>query len=133
MAGPAEAGTGFRGRRYGAGVRTRLSQIVVDSTDPAALVRFWAALLGGEPVDRALGWSHLDAPGFPRPAFQPVPEVEAGKNRLRLDVEVDTIPDAVRAAVEAGATVVGGVVTDARGSFQVLRDPQGNEFCLVSV
>jgi hypothetical protein len=113
-------------------VRTRLNQIVVDSTDPAALVRFWAALIGGEPVDRARGWSHLDAPGFPRLAFQPVPEAKAVKNRLHLDVEVDAIPDAVRAAVAAGASAVGGVVTDEQGSFQVLRDPEGNEFCLVS-
>jgi hypothetical protein len=113
-------------------VRTRLNQIVVDSTDPAALARFWAALIGGEPVGRARGWSQLDALGFPRLSFQPVPEAKAVKNRLHLDVEVDEIPDAVRAAVGAGASAVGGVVTDDQGSFQVLRDPEGNEFCLVS-
>ncbi|MCO1655042.1 VOC family protein [Pseudonocardia humida] len=113
-------------------MRTRLSQIVVDSTDPAALVRFWAALLGGEAVDRARGWSHLDAPGFPRMAFQPVPEAKAVKNRLHLDVEVDAIPDATRVAIGLGAVAVGGATTDAQGSFQVLRDPEGDEFCLVS-
>jgi Glyoxalase-like domain len=113
-------------------VRTRLGQIVVDAADPAALVRFWAALLGGEPVDRARGWSHLDAPGFPRLSFQPVPEAKSGKNRLHLDVEVDAVPDAVRVAVGLGATAVGTVVTDDQGSFQTLLDPEGNEFCLVS-
>jgi len=119
-------------RGYGAAVRTRLSQLVVDAADPAALVRFWAALLGGEPVDRARGWSHLDAPGFPRLAFQPVPEAKAGKNRLHLDVEVGSVVDATRIAVGLGASAVGDVTTDDQGSFQVLRDPEGNEFCLVS-
>ncbi|WP_308257580.1 VOC family protein [Pseudonocardia lacus] len=113
-------------------MRTRLSQIVVDAADPASLVRFWAALLGGEPVDRARGWSHLDAPGFPRLAFQPVPESKAGKNRLHLDVAVDAVDDATRVAVGLGASAVGAPVTDDQGSFQVLRDPEGNEFCLVS-
>src|SRR5262245_3277562 len=41
----------------------RLNQIVVDCRDPRSLVRFWAALLGGEPVDRARGWSHVELPG----------------------------------------------------------------------
>jgi predicted enzyme related to lactoylglutathione lyase len=109
----------------------RLRQIVVDSRDPARLVRFWAALLGGEPVDRALGWSHVEPPDSPRMSFQPVPEPKALKNRLHLDVEVPDIEDAAARCAELGAVRVGGVVTDESGSFQVVLDPEGNEFCLV--
>jgi len=109
-----------------------LAQIVVDARDPAAQVRFWAALLGGEPVDRARGWSHVEAPGFPRLAFQPVPEPKVTKNRLHLDVAVDTLSEAATGAVELGATRVGELVTDDQGSLQVMVDPEGNEFCLVS-
>jgi hypothetical protein len=114
-------------------MRPRLDQIVVDARQPAVLVRFWAALVGGEPVDRALGWSQVDAPGFPRLSFQPVPETKSTKNRLHLDIEVDPggIPAAVARAVDLGATVCGELVTDEKGSFQVLRDPEGNEFCFV--
>lgn len=109
----------------------RLNQIVVDCLEPARLVRFWAALLGGEPVDREHGWAHVAPPGWPRISFQPVPEAKAVKNRLHLDVEVDDIEEATRRAAALGAAPQGGVETDEQGSFQVLLDPAGNEFCLV--
>jgi len=35
------------------------------------------------------------------------------------------------ALVELGAEAVGEVQTDAQGAFQVMSDPEGNEFCLV--
>lgn len=115
-------------------MRVRLDQVVIDCRQPAALARFWAALLGGRPVDRAYGWSHVDAPGFPRLSFQPVPETKTVKNRLHLDIEVDPgeIRAATTAAVNLGALRVGEVVTDEQGSFQILHDPEGNEFCFVS-
>ncbi|MET1075289.1 MAG: VOC family protein, partial [Umezawaea sp.] len=80
---------------------------------------------------RALGWSHVEPPGSPRMSFQPVPEPKAGKNRLHLDVGVDDIEAAAVVAVGLGAQRVGVVVTDETGSFQVMLDPEGNEFCLV--
>ena len=112
-------------------MRAQLDQIVVDCRAPRALVRFWAGLLGGDPVDRALDWSHVEPPGFPRLAFQPVPEDKAVKNRLHLDIDVDDIEAAVAEAVRLSAVRVGGVVTDETGSFQVMIDPAGNEFCFV--
>jgi hypothetical protein len=115
-------------------VRVRLDQVVVDCREPAVLVRFWAALLGGESVHRERGWSHLAAPGFPRLSFQPVPEPKVAKNRLHLDIAVDAgeIAEAVEKALALGATRVGEVMTDDKGSFQVMLDPEGNEFCVVS-
>ncbi|MFC4116413.1 VOC family protein [Nonomuraea zeae] len=113
-------------------MRMRLNQIVVDCRDPHTLVRFWAALLGGDPVDRALGWSHVEPPGGVRMSFQPVPEVKSVKNRLHLDIEVESIEPAVARARSLGATRIGETVTDEQGSFQVMADPEGNEFCFVS-
>jgi hypothetical protein len=112
-------------------MRVRLDQIVVDCQEPAKLVRFWAGLLGGEPVDRAMGWSHVEPPGFARLAFQPVAEAKLVKNRLHLDIEVDDIPAAAVRAVDLGAVVVSDLVVDEQGGFQVLKDPAGNEFCFV--
>ncbi|MEU4579130.1 VOC family protein [Nonomuraea sp. ATR24] len=109
----------------------RLGQIVIDCRDPHGLVRFWAALFGGDPVDRAADWSYVEPPGGVRLAFQQVPEGKAGKNRLHLDVEVAAIEPAAARAVELGATRLGATVTDAQGSFQVMADPEGNEFCFV--
>jgi len=77
----------------------------------------------------------------PRLYFQRVPEAKAGKNRLHLDLHVSARPAAPveerRRAVEPeadrlvalGATVVGPV--EEMGSWWlVMRDPEGNEFCL---
>ncbi|MFE5327873.1 VOC family protein [Embleya sp. NPDC056575] len=112
-------------------MRVQLRQIVVDAREPRVLVRFWAGLLGGEPVDRERGWSHVEPAGSARMAFQPVPEDRAGKNRLHLDLAVADIDAAVALAVSLGATPVGETVTDEQGSFRVMRDPEGNEFCFV--
>jgi predicted enzyme related to lactoylglutathione lyase len=114
-------------------VQGRLEEIVVDCHDPVRLVRFWAEVLGGAPVDRDPNWSYVDPPGTPRLAFQRVPEPKPGtKNRLHLDVYVAEIPPAARQLLEHGASAVGGVVRSVHGAFQILRDPEGNEFCLVT-
>ncbi|HET6860552.1 MAG TPA: VOC family protein [Streptomyces sp.] len=113
-------------------MRARVDEVVFDCAEPAALVRFWAHLLGGDPVDRSADWSYIDPPGFTRIAFQRVPEGKAAKNRLHLDLEAGDIDAASAEAVRRGATLSGSVVTDENGSFQVLLDPEGNEFCFVS-
>jgi hypothetical protein len=76
----------------------------------------------------------------PRIFFQRVPEEKAGKNRLHLDInqgKPGDEPSARRTAIEAesrrlsglGATVVQPF--DQRGEFWiVMRDPEGNEFCI---
>lgn len=112
-------------------MRVKLDQIVIDCRRPAELVGFWAALLGGEPVHRGLDWAHVEPPDWPRISFQPVPESKDVKNRLHLDLEVADIEAATSEAEQLGATRVGDVVTDEQGSFQVLLDPEGNEFCFV--
>ncbi|MFG2720491.1 VOC family protein [Streptomyces sp. NPDC048416] len=112
-------------------LRARIGQLVVDCADPGRLARFWAALLGGRPVVRDPSWAYVEPPGAPRLAFQRVPEAKAAKNRLHLDLTVEDVRRARAAAVRRGASPVGATVTDARGDFQVMRDPEGNEFCFV--
>ncbi|WP_329123304.1 VOC family protein [Streptomyces sp. NBC_01353] len=113
-------------------MRAHVSEIVFDCADPAALVRFWAGLLGGAPVDRSPDWSYVEPPGFVRIAFQQVPEGKAVKNRVHLDLHVPDLGAATDEATALGAARSGGVVTDAQGDFQVMRDPEGNEFCFVT-
>jgi Glyoxalase-like domain len=38
-------------------MRARPNEIVFDCADPVRLVRFWPAVLGGEPVDHDPDWS----------------------------------------------------------------------------
>ena len=109
----------------------RIDEVVVDCADPAGLAVFWAGVLGGEPKARDASWHYLDPPGWTRLAFQRVPEGKSVKNRLHLDVEVPDIDQATRQAEALGAVPVGGIHRDTAGSFQVLLDPEGNEWCVV--
>ncbi|MFF5973013.1 VOC family protein [Streptomyces sp. NPDC012769] len=113
-------------------MRARVEEIVFDCADPAALARFWAALLGGDPVDRSPDWSYVDPPGFVRVAFQKVPEGKAVKNRVHLDLAAGDPSAAADEAQSLGARRSGGIVADEYGAFQVMCDPEGNEFCFVS-
>lgn len=122
-------------------------EVVVDCAAPARLAAFYGDLLGVEPVVRESGWAYV-IPGEPgagwladgpprrdglRIAFQKVPEPKVGKVRIHLDFgSLDIAADTAR-ATELGATVLSGPHTDDEGSFFVLADPEGNEFCLVSV
>ena len=108
-----------------------IDEVVFDCNDPGLLARFWAAVLGGEPQERDPDWHYLDPPGWTRIAFQRVPEGKAVKNRLHLDVAVTDIGAAAAQAEKLGARTVGEVHSDSSGSFQVLLDPEGNEWCLV--
>jgi predicted enzyme related to lactoylglutathione lyase len=114
-------------------MRPKLNELVVDCADPPRLVRFWAGLLGGDPFDRDPDWSYVDPPdGGLRLAFQQVPEGKQAKNRLHLDIEVEDI-DAERARLTGeGATALAELQTTSHGRFQVMLDPEGNEFCLVT-
>jgi len=127
-------------------------QVTFDCAEAAALATFWAAVLGYPPPDiegthevlRALGhaedglgnWYRIeDASGAgPRLAFQRVPEAKVVKNRVHLDVwSHERGPQALDAEVERlvglGATRVQSV-TDEAGTFVILLDPEGNEFCV---
>jgi hypothetical protein len=124
----------------------RLTEIVVDCSDPVAQASFWSAALGyhivrmekgqveiaawaQEPVD--LAEQILRAPGVPTLVFVTVPEGKTVKNRLHLDLRpADGSSDAeVQRLISLGArpTDVG------QGSvpWVVLADPEGNEFCVL--
>ena len=72
----------------------------------------------------------MDPPGWTRLAFQKVPEGKAVKNRLHVDVGVSDIAADTAQAEALGAQRVGGIHGHTAGSFQVLLDPEGNEWCL---
>lgn len=119
---------------YGTGMPIgSLHEIVVDCANPEALARFWQSMIGGEVDVEGRDWVVLDGDdeGF-FIGFQRVPERKAAKNRIHLDVLVDDLATAVDAAEQLGARTVGTVVEEHDGSFQVMADPEGNEFCFVT-
>jgi hypothetical protein len=110
----------------------RLGEVVIDCHDPAGLASFWQALLGGYVVRQSHEWVALEPPTGITVSFQLVPEAKQTKNRVHLDVDVKDLEEAVSAAVTIGATRQGDVVYDEIGGFQVMLDPEGNEFCFIN-
>lgn len=125
----------------------RLADIVIDCARPAALARFWAAALDDydiAPYDdeelerlRSIGIHDVeDDPSVlveatsdqPRLWFQRVPEAKQLKNRVHLDLRADDLDNEVTRLTALGATVLNGQPV---ADLVVMRDPEGNEFCLL--
>ena len=107
---------------------------VIDCKDPQALSSFWQQLIGGEvdPRTQSNEWVALaGVPGLGYLGFQKVPESKNVKNRVHLDVDVESIEDAMNDAVALGAEKLAGVVEEPTNYFQVMLDPEGNEFCFI--
>ncbi|MEU8610764.1 VOC family protein [Actinoplanes sp. NPDC048791] len=107
--------------------------MTIDCADPVRLARFWADLLGLQVRPRESRYVALTRPatGTPELVFQPVPEEKAGKVRLHLDIGVHDVDAARRRALELGASPAGDLDDPGDDSLVVLRDPEGNEFCLI--
>ena len=111
-------------------------EIGIDCRDPHALAGFWAGALGyrvgegdGQPYLDLLPPEEVEAPVV---FLQRVPEPKQLKNRLHLDLYVED-PDATIERLETmGADRLGDAVRDSDGtfSFQLMADPEGNEFCV---
>lgn len=99
----------------------RYKDLCIDASDAHALTEFWAALLGWE------GHPHDDGNGCIRVGDQvriwvnQVPEATTVKNRLHLDVNAESLA----AALAAGATV-----DEEQPRWTVMKDPDGQVFCV---
>ena len=105
---------------------TRLYEIVIDCADHQATSQWWASVLGGNRVEDDRGFSYIEriprAP-FDNMSFVPVVEPKSTKNRIHIDV----VTDDVAALVDAGAMLIRS--RDEEIDWDVLADPEGNEFC----
>jgi predicted enzyme related to lactoylglutathione lyase len=106
-------------------------EVCLDVRDPALVATFWSDLLGYRITDEfSEDWIHTDPPtGFPALSFQVVPEGKEGKNRLHFDVFVREPEAWINRAESLGATKL-LLHDDPEDWFQVLADPEGNEFCI---
>jgi hypothetical protein len=119
-----------------------IREIVFDCERAPVLARFWADLLDGyavRPYDQAeidrlaaLGLTPesdttvlVDGPG-PMLCFQQVPDRKYDNNRVHLDIEV-----ADRQAEIGRILALGGEVLRETSGYTVMRDPEGNQFCVV--
>ena len=119
-----------------------IHEIVFDCEEPKILAQFWAELLEGYAVrqpdmtsaalSQALGIDPsepttlmVDGPG-PSLCFQNVDGQRPDNNRVHFDVEVADRAAEVEKLKQAGASVDRVLPT-----YTVMRDPGGNQFCLV--
>ena len=125
---------------------SRLTEIVVDCHDPAALAAFWAAALGYHVVWTEEGQIEIAAwegeppglaeqvrrgPVVPALVFVTVPEGKTIKNRLHLDIR--PVGCSYEAEVERLIGLGARRADVGQGSkpWAVLADPEGNEFCVL--
>lgn len=105
----------------------RLYEVVVDAVDPRSIARWWADVFGVTAQDHPTQeFSWVDGiPGLPGESlvFGWVPEPKVVKNRIHWDLWGD--PDTL---VAAGARLLRS--RDAERAWDVLADPEGNEFCV---
>ena len=108
-------------------------EVCIDCRDPQALVPFWLATLGYA-QSRGDGDPYIDlVPDDPRDPvvfLQRTSEEKHGKNRVHLDVYVPEPQALVDRLVALGATRLGAPRGEGDGWYQVLADPEGNEFCV---
>lgn len=106
-----------------------IKSVTFDAADALALATFWAAALGSDvdedsTPDRAFveaaGW------GGPNIWFRQVPELKTAKNRMHFDLRAPGgVADEVARLEKLGATV-----DRHHDHYTVMRDPEGNEFCV---
>jgi catechol 2,3-dioxygenase-like lactoylglutathione lyase family enzyme len=122
----------------------RQIQVTFDCAEPQRVADFWCEVLGYSPVAGADDdWAACTDPTGvgPRLFFQRVPEGKTVKNRVHLDVRAGTglvgderlaVLRAEGARLEAlGASRVTLLLADGENeSCLVMRDVEGNEFCL---
>lgn len=104
----------------------RLYELVVDCVDPEPLAVWWAGVFGieAQPDRDSSSWFLDQVPGMPwEMVFGAVPEPKSVKNRIHWDVWGST-----EELVAAGATLLRAKGDDI--TWDVLVDPEGNEFCV---
>ena len=106
-----------------------IAVLAVDCREPAELAGWWSRLLGGEVEVDEDGDATLRTPGGLPIDFLRVPDSRAVKNRLHLDLRSTDLEEATRQAEALGATRADDIYDG--GRWQVMRDPEGNEFCLL--
>ena len=117
--------------------------VVLDCAEPERLVAFWCAALGYEHAGTIDGFEVLrPAAGEPPgPVFilQRVAEAKTGKNRSHVDIHppIETgVPPLADRLEELGGRRLGDPVTELLHQlgiwWQVMADPEGNEFDLVA-
>ncbi len=108
----------------------KLGGVVIDANDFEGVKSFWMQLLDVEVANEFPGMAFLKPQdGTAGVTIQQVPEAKSGKNRAHPDLEVEDLDEGERRVIElGGATVMRNEMDGFR--WNVMADPDGNEFCI---
>ncbi|MFJ6669487.1 VOC family protein [Actinosynnema sp. NPDC091369] len=112
----------------------RITELVLDCTDPEELARFWCEVLGFRVLSRDDdGGVEIGREGeFPTIVLNAAAEPKAQELRLHVDVNAtDRDQEAELARLLALGARHADVGQGDDVSWYVLQDPEGNEFCLL--
>lgn len=121
------------------GMACRISELVIDASDPDRLAAFWSEVLGyvelGREDDGSIEIGPPDAGfGGPQPTLvlSPSSDPRAAKLPLHFDVNAtDRDQDAELERLLALGARHADVGQSGTENWYVLADPEGNEFCLL--
>jgi predicted enzyme related to lactoylglutathione lyase len=113
-------------------------EIGIDCEMPERLAPFWADALGYAIGDLDGAGTYLDLvppeANMPVVYLQKVPEPKTVKNRLHIDLMTADPEEAIGRLISLGATRIGTPMSGSEGGWwQVMADPEGNEFCVCRV
>jgi len=105
--------------------------VTINCRDPRSLAEWWAETLDEGEITQDLGEYVFVHAGRVELGFQGVAAAAQERIRLHLDLEADDPEAEVRRLVDRGAVVVEQHELAPLGmAWTVLRDPEGNDFCV---
>jgi hypothetical protein len=132
---PLSPGATYTRRRA---MNLRVSNITFDCDDVMRVATFWSTALG-RPLDTRSNEFFASIGGKDGERTQPawyfakVPEAKQVKNRMHLDLITPDYPEAIDELVALGATQVDmHEVPGGSHGWTIMRDPEGNEFCVAA-
>jgi catechol-2,3-dioxygenase len=111
---------------------SRISQITLDVHDVKTMADFWSAVLGYTTEPRDDGSMLLNPPsgGEPTMWLQTGAARKVDKLRCHIDLRTSNAAEEVQRLLDLGATRA-DVGQRGDEAFEVLADPEGNEFCVL--
>jgi hypothetical protein len=115
-------------------VTSAFTELCIDCDDADKLAGFWCSVLDWEVIERFDNGVQIGDPEGARPriTFAKVPEGKVVKNRLHIDVnpvDRDQAEEVERVLALGASRADVGQGPDV--SWVVMRDPEGNEFCIL--
>ena len=115
-------------------MRTRVTTVMFNSEHPEELIDFWSKLLEVDAHPHNLNSEHIWL--FPQEkdgvklGFQRVAKKLESNSELHIDIAVQNLDEVEALVISLGGTVESKTRIPNGFEWRVLKDPQGNSFCI---